>query len=169
MKPEDFLDGFTAFIRSNVNKIAALTVVVQRPRDLSRAQLRALKLELDAMGYSETALRTAWQDARNEDIAASIVGFIRQAAIGDALVPYNERVEAAMRRILASRQWNDPQRRWLRRIGEQLEREIVVDREALDQEPFRADGGFARLNKVFGGTLENVLSDIGEEIWKMAS
>ena len=75
VKPHDFLEGFTAFIRSNINKITALTVVVQRPRDLSRAQLRALKLELDAMGYSETALRTAWQDARNEDIAASIIGF----------------------------------------------------------------------------------------------
>jgi type I restriction enzyme R subunit len=169
VKPADFLDGFTAFIRSNVNKITALTVVVQRPRDLSRAQLRALKLELDAMGYSETALRTAWQDARNEDIAASIVGFIRQAAIGDPLVPYVERVEAAMRRMLGSRQWTEPQRRWLRRIGEQLQREIVVDREALDQEPFRADGGFTRLNRVFGGTLESVLSDIGEEIWKRAS
>jgi type I restriction enzyme R subunit len=169
VKPEDFLDSFTTFIRSNINKIAALTVVVQRPRDLTRSQLRALKLELDGMGYSETALRTAWQDARNEDIAASIVGFIRQAAIGDPLVPYDERVQAAMRRILASRQWTDPQRRWLRRIGEQLEREIVVDREALDQEPFRTDGGFTRLNKVFGGMLENVLSDIGEEIWNKAS
>jgi type I restriction enzyme R subunit len=169
VKPEDFLDGFTSFIRNNINQIAALTVVVQRPRDLTRSQLRALKLELDGMGYSETALRTAWQDARNEDIAASIVGFIRQAAIGDPLMPYEERVQAAMRRILASRQWTDPQRRWLRRIGEQLEREIVVDREALDQEPFRADGGFARLNKVFGGTLENVLLDLGEEIWKKVS
>lgn len=169
VKPEDFLDGFTAFVRGNINKIAALTVVVQRPRDLTRSQLRALKLELDGMGYSETALRTAWQDARNEDIAASIVGFIRQAAIGDPLVPYPERVQAAMRRILVSRQWTDPQRRWLRRIGEQLEQEIVVDREALDQEPFRADGGFTRLNKVFGGTLESVLSQIGEEVWKQAS
>ena len=94
------------------------------------------------------------------------IGFIRQAAIGDPLVPYVERVDAAMRRILASHQWTDPQRRWLRRIGEQLEREIVVDREALDQEPFRSDGGFQRLNRVFGGTLESVLSDIGQEIWK---
>ena len=104
VKPGDFLDDFTAFVHGNINKIAALTVVVQRPRDLTRSQLRALKLELDGMGYSETALRTAWQDARNEDIAASIVGFIRQAAIGDPLVPYSERVQAAMRRILASRQ-----------------------------------------------------------------
>ena len=168
VKPEDFLDGFIAFVRGNVNKIAALTVVVQRPRELTRAQLRALRLELDDLGYSETSLRTAWHDARNEDIAASIVGFIRQAAIGDPLVPYDERVEAAMRRILARRQWTEPQRRWLRRIGEQLQREIVVDRESLDHEPFQADGGFARLNRVFDGTLENILADVSDEIWKKA-
>ena len=46
-KPEDFLDNFTTFVRSNLNKIAALSVVVQRPRDLTRQQLRELRLELD--------------------------------------------------------------------------------------------------------------------------
>ncbi len=60
----------------------------------------------------------------------------------------------------------DPQKRWLKRIGEQVEKEIVVDREAIDKEPFVADGGFARLNKVFGGELETVLAGINEEMWK---
>ena len=101
-KPEDFLDGFTAYVRDNVNKLAALTVVVQRPRDLTRAQLRELRLALDRLGYSEANLRRAWQDAKNEDIAASIIGFVRQAALGDPLMPYEERVRAAMQRILAS-------------------------------------------------------------------
>ena len=86
-KPEDFLEGFTDFIRNNVNKITALTVVVQRPRDLTRAELKALRLELDALGYSDANLRRAWSDAKNEDIAASIIGFVRQAALGDALIP----------------------------------------------------------------------------------
>ena len=58
-KPEDFLDSFTAFVRDNVNKIAALTVVVQRPRDLTRAELKSLRLELDALGYSDANLRRA--------------------------------------------------------------------------------------------------------------
>lgn len=164
-RPEDFLEGFTAFVRDHVNTIAGLTIVAQRPRDLTRASLRALRQELDARGYSETALRRAWADAMNEDIAASIVGFVRQAALGDPLMPYAERVQGAMRRILASRNWTDPQRRWLRRIGEQIEREIIVDRAALDEEPFRADGGFARLNRIFGGAMEAVLSAIQEEIW----
>ncbi|MFW5680125.1 MAG: type I restriction-modification system endonuclease, partial [Pseudomonadota bacterium] len=90
-KPEDFLDGFTAFVRDNRNKIAALAVVVTRPQDLTRAQLKELRLALDREGYSEANLRRAWHDARNEDVAASIVGFVRQAALGDPLVAYAER------------------------------------------------------------------------------
>jgi EcoEI R protein C-terminal len=54
-------------------------------------------------------------------------------------------------------------------IEEQLLREVVVDRASIDEEPFRADGGFQRLNKVFGGQLEAVLSDISEELWKKAA
>jgi type I restriction enzyme R subunit len=165
-KPEDFLDSFSAFVKGNENAIAALKIVVQRPRDLTRAQLRELRLELDQRGFSEANLRRAWTDATNEDIAASIIGFVRQAALGDPLTPYSDRVQQAMRRILASRPWTDPQKRWLKRIGEQIEKEIIVDREALDRDPFQNDGGFNRLNKVFGGELEAVLADMNEELWK---
>jgi len=168
-KPEDFLDGFTAFVRDNVNRITALKVVVQRPRDLTREQLREVRLALDRQGFSEANLRRAWNDARNEDIAASIIGFVRQAALGDPLLPYADRVRTAMDRIMRSRQWTDPQRKWLQRIGEQLEREVVVDKAALDQAPFDTKGGYARLNKVFDGELGAILGDIGEEIWRTAS
>lgn len=165
-KPEDFLDGFTAFVRGNVNKIAALTLVVQRPRDLTRAELKSLRLELDALGYSDTNLRRAWSDTKNEDIAASIIGFVRQAALGDALTPFDLRVRAAMQRIVAARPWTEVQKKWLKRIEEQLTHEIIVDRAALDEDPFSKDGGFVRLNKIFGGKLESVLADINEELWK---
>src|SRR4051812_28455033 len=84
----------------NVNTIAALRQVVQRPRDLTRTQLRELRQELDRRGFSEANLRRAWSDAKNEEIAASIIGFVRQAALGDALIPYAERVNVAMKRIM---------------------------------------------------------------------
>lgn len=165
-KPEDFLNSFSAFVRDNINTIAALKLVVQRPRDLTRANLQELRRALDLKGYSEANLRRAWADAKNEDIAASIIGFVRQAALGDPLTPYGDRVRAAMQKVLASRSWTDPQKRWLNRIGEQIEKEIVVDRRAIDREPFAVDGGFTRLNKVFGGELEAVLAGINEEMWK---
>jgi len=74
-----------------------------------------------------------------------------------------------MQRILASRDWTDPQRRWLERIAKQLRQEIVVDRSALDQPPFDDLGGFNRLNTVFDGKLEALLGDINEELWRASA
>src|SRR5437763_14287764 len=110
-----FIYSFTFIIKANIKNITALTIVVQRPRDLTRAELKALRLELDALGYSDANLRRAWSDARNEDIAASIIGFVRQAALGDALIPFDIRVRSAMQRILSSRPWTEVQRKWLKR------------------------------------------------------
>tara|TARA_R110000868_G_scaffold10357_1_gene51030 strand:- start:15356 stop:18700 length:3345 start_codon:yes stop_codon:yes gene_type:complete len=168
-KPEDFLDTFTSFIKNNQNRIAALSVVVQRPRELTWAELRSLRLELDKMGFSETSLRRAWNDASNEDIAASIIGFVRQAALGDPLIPFETRVQTATKAILAKAKWTDPQKTWLRRIAGQISKEIVVDRDSIDQGTFAAQGGFNRLNRVFNGKLENILSDFNEELWKASA
>ncbi|MAL89160.1 MULTISPECIES: type I restriction-modification system endonuclease [unclassified Brevundimonas] len=168
-RPEDYLDAFTAFIRANVNQIAALTTVVQRPRDLTRAQLRDLRLQLDAQGFTDANIRRAWSDARNEDIAASIIGYVRQAALGDPLIPYSDRVRRAVDTVARKGNWSDVQKRWLHRIGEQLQKEIVVDRQSLDEEPFKSDGGFRVIDKRFGGRLEEVLSDLSEELWRTAS
>lgn len=165
-KPQDYLDGFRAFLRDNMNLIPALMIVTTKPRELTRQQLRELKLVLDNAGYSEANLRVAWQEMTNEDIAASIIGFIRQMALGSPLISYEERVKVAMKKLLAKHQWTIPQRKWLERIGKQLLAETIVDREALDRGQFKAEGGFARLNKVFEGKLELVLDEINEELWQ---
>ncbi|MGA7934029.1 MAG: type I restriction-modification enzyme R subunit C-terminal domain-containing protein [Kovacikia sp.] len=142
----------------------------KRPRDLTRPQLKELRMLLDNAGYSETMLRSAWRDSTNEDIAASIIGFIRQAALGDALVPYSERVDRALKKILASQNWTAPQRKWLERIGKQLKVEVIVDRESLDTGEFRTQGGgFDRLNKLFNGQLETILTDIRNRLWQDVS
>jgi type I restriction enzyme R subunit len=167
-RPEDFLDAFAAFVRGNLNQIAALNIVVSRPRDLAREQLRQLRLLLDAEGFTDAKIRRAMSDAKNQDIAASIIGYIRQAAVGDPLIPYSDRVRRAIDAIIGRGGWTDIQKRWLHRIGEQIEKEIVVDRESLDQEPFKADGGFRLLNKRFDGRLESILQDISEEVWRTA-
>jgi type I restriction enzyme R subunit len=165
-KPEDYLENFQTFLRENINKIPALMVVTQRPRDLTRAQLKELRLLLDQAGYKETYLQEAWRHFTNQDIAASIIGFIRQAAIGDALVPYSQRVDKAINKILAAQNWTTPQRKWLERIGKQLKVETVVDKEAFNTGEFKAQGGFNRINKVFQGKLETILVQINDALWQ---
>lgn len=168
-RPEDYLDGFKNYIKNNINEIPALKIVAQRPRELTRKQLKELKLKLDIDGYTESAIKTAWCETTNQNIAASIIGFIRQYAVGDALIPYDQRVDKAMNEILSSQAWTAPQRRWLERIGKQLKIEQIVDREALDTGAFKAEGGFNRINKVFDGKLQTILEDISEAIWKKAA
>ena len=142
-RPQDYLEGFTAFVRDPGNDLPALSLVLTRPWELTRKDLRALKLALDTKGYSEASLTTAWRDTTNQEMAASIMGYIRQAALGDALVPYEQRVEKALQRILASRSWSTPQRQWLQRIANQTKAITIVDREALDDDAlfFKREGG----------------------------
>jgi len=165
-KPGDYLESFGKFIRDNINRIPALKVVTQRPRDLTRNELRDLKLALDQAGYTETALQTAYRETTNQDMAASIIGFIRQRALGEPLLPYAERVDLAMKKLLASKQWTPPQRKWLERIGKQLKVETVIDREALDRGLFKASGGFAHLNRQFDGNIEQILGDLKDALWQ---
>jgi type I restriction enzyme R subunit len=169
-KPEDFLSSFAHFVKANLNKVVALQAVVQRPRDLTRADLRALRIELDQQGFTEAKLRNAWKQAKNEDIAASIVGFIRQAALGDPLIPWADRVSAAMDRITRRGTWTEPQRKWLERIGKAVEQVGIADRSVLDEGQFAATmGGYTRLNRVFDGRLDTILGDINEELWSKSA
>jgi type I restriction enzyme, R subunit len=167
-KPKDYLDSFAGYLQDNLNAVPALLVVTQRPRELTRAQLKELRLLLDQAGYTEAALQTAWRETTNQDIAASIIGFIRRATLGDALVPYAERVDRALQKILASRPFTQPQRKWLERIGQQLRVETIVDKEALDRGQFKTGGGFKHINKAFDGQLESILGDLHEALWATA-
>lgn len=171
-KPDDYLKEFSEFLKSKGNAIPALVTVLTRPRELTRKQLRELALELDRAGFSEANLSTAWRETTNQDIAARIVGYIRQAALGDALVPYEQRVDRALRNILASKAWTTPQRQWLQKIAAQTKANLIVDRDALDDVDLvfkREGGGFARLDRIFEGELHQVLDAFNDSLWPPAA
>lgn len=168
-RPEDYLKAFSEFINSHRNDIPALMTVLTRPRELTRKQLRELALELDKAGFNETNLATAWREMTNQDIAARIVGYIRQAAIGDPLLPWEQRVDNALQKILAARAWTTPQRQWLQRISAQTKANLVVDRAALDEPDLvfkREGGGYNRLDRIFDGQLGQVLDAFNDSLWQ---
>src|SRR5262249_57811263 len=105
------------YITDHEDHIPALLVVPQRPLDLTRTQLRELRLQLDQAGFSEAHLRTAWRETTNQDIAASVIGFIRHVALGQPLLAHRERVQAALQTILTRQSWTTPQRQWRQRIA----------------------------------------------------
>jgi type I restriction enzyme R subunit len=168
-RPEDYLSAFATFLRENGNTLAALQTVLTRPRDLTRASLKELAMALQEANFTEVALRAAHRDASNQDIAAGLIGFVRQAALGDALEPWPMRVDRAMARLRARKAWTQPQRQWLDRIGKLVSEMGVADPALLDEGLFAQNGGMKRLNTVFGGQLAELLGDINEEIWKPAA
>lgn len=163
-RPEDYLDSFGRFVREQMNQSAALAAVVNAPKDLTRDQLREVRLLLDANGFSEANLKAAWRSRSNVDSAASILGYIRQAALGEPLLPFEQRVANAMQRVYALKPWTAVQRKWLDRLAKQLALEVVVD-PALVNRAFAQDGGAKQLDKLIGGELDRVLSELTENLW----
>ncbi|MCD1645312.1 type I restriction-modification system endonuclease [Aurantimonas coralicida] len=163
--PADYIESFEAYVRANMNAVPAMIAATQRPRELTRKELKELATLLDEQGFSEAGLRRAYGMARNADIAAHIIGFVRQAAIGDPLVPYETRVENGLQKILASRAWTQKQRQWLNRIGRALKAQPVGDPELLAEPLFAQFGGFETIDREFDSTLETVLKDLNTAIW----
>lgn len=164
-KPEDYLNEFKRFVIDNMNRIPALAIVCQRPRELTRKALKELKLALDEHGYSVPKLRTAWREWTNEDIAADIISFIRRQALGDPLLSHEERIRLAMKKVYALRPWTRVQRQWLERMEKQLIQETVFERADFDKGAFKDHGGFDRINRLFEGNLANVLDEINAALY----
>ena len=167
-KPADYLDSFNQFIREQINQSAALKVVVTRPRDLTREQLREIRLLLDGAGYSEARLQSAVRHETNQDIAASIIGHIRRAALGEALLPFETRVAQGMDQIYRQHPWTPAQRQWLARLARQLVHEVILDRDFVNNR-FAEQGGAKQLDRVLGEKLDAVLKELGDALWPQQS
>ena len=97
-----------------------------------------------------------------------LIGHIRQAALGEALLPFGERVARAMQRIHAQRAWTPVQRRWLDRLAKQLVLEVVIDPDFVNR-AFATDGGTRQLDKLLGGQLSPVLDDLATHLWSRSA
>jgi type I restriction enzyme R subunit len=165
-KPEDYLQAFSDFVNANSNRLIAIQTVVQKPWELTRKDLKELALELEKNHFREQDLQVAWSEVKNEEIAAKIIGFIRQAALGEALIPFDQRVDRALEKLLASQSWKKPQVDWLQVIAKQMKANTIVDDKALDEGIFKQKyGGTKRANKLFDKPITELLLEFNQALW----
>jgi type I restriction enzyme R subunit len=164
--PGDYLEAFDAFIRDNVNVIAALKTICTKPSDLTRADLKALKLELDRNNFSEQQLNTAWRELKNEEIVADIISFIRRYAIGSPMISHEDRIKAAVDKLIHNHDFSKMQVDWLHRIEKSLLSETVIDRETFDSGAFESSGGFAKIDRIFSGRLNETITELNEYLYE---
>lgn len=164
-KPEDYLEAFKEFINNNMNAIAALRTVCTRPSELTREALKSLKLELDRHDFTEKQLNSAWNEMTNQDIVADIIAFIRQQALGSALVGHEQRVKHAFAKLRMNHEFNKTQLEWLKRIEKVLLEESVLDEQIFEVGAFKNAGGFTIIDRRFGGKLREIMTELNEYLY----
>lgn len=167
-RPEDYLDGFVQFVKENMNEIPALQLICTKPKDLTRQDLRELITILETKGFKQSHLQTAWKQAKNEEIAADIISFVRQAALGVALVDHETRIKYAMQKVYSLHEWTPRQKKWLERIEKQLLLFPVLaptPEDAFTEEPFKSSGGYKVLKREFGDLIDPIVLTINENLY----
>ena len=165
-RPEDYLDAFADYIRTNRNEIAALNIVCTRPRELTREGLKNLRLTLDREGFTEQMLNTAVSQMTNEQITADIISLIRRYAIGSALLGHEARIRRAVERLKKAHSFSAQELSWIARMEKYLLEESVLNVSVFDEDSrFREYGGFDRINKVFRNNLGSIVLELNEYLY----
>lgn len=166
-RPEDYLDAFSTYIKANLNEIAALNIVCTRPKELTRDGLKSLRLALDREGFTVQQLNTAVAQMTNEEITADIISLIRRYGIGSALISHEVRIRRAVDKLKKGHNFSRQELNWIARMEKYLLEESVLNVSVFDEDGrFRAQGGFTKINKVFGNQLETVILELNEYLYE---
>lgn len=165
-KPEDYLEAFAKYVNENKDKIEAIRIACTKPSDMTRAQLKELKLTLDKESFTETSLNEATSAVTNAHIVADIIAHIRKAVLKASLFNHDERVIAAFDKLTAAHRFNKIQLDLLEKIKTYMLHESILNTETFEAPVFKMEGGFARFNKKFGGTLIEIIREINTYIYE---
>jgi len=157
LKPEDYLVAFERFVRENPERIEAINILLNRPREFRTGELRELRLKLASRPerFTEENLRRAYQRE-----LADIISMVRHAALNEPLLDAPERVDRALQRFREGKTFTPEQEKWLELIRAHLIENLVVEEADFKLIPFSRHGGWNKANKVFDGKLKEVLEEI---------
>ncbi|MCT7871526.1 MAG: helicase-related protein, partial [Lactobacillus crispatus] len=168
-KPADYIENFNKFVKENVNTIPALQVVATRPKDLTFDELKNIKLKLEQNGFKENDLQSAWKNVNHVQTTADIISFIRQAAAGSELVDHDVRIHNAMQKVYGLADWTIPQKKWLKRIENQLISSTVLGPNAEkafdDNYFFKRHGGYKQIKKIFPENADQIIYVLNENLY----
>lgn len=165
-RPEDYLDAFADYIKTHINEIAALNIVCTRPKELTRASLKDLRLTLDREGFTTQQLNTAISELTNEEMAADIISLIRRYAIGSTLISHEARIRRAVDKLKRAHKFTAIEQKWIGRMEKYLMEESVLNVGVFDEDTrFRGEGGFKKIDRIFQNKLESIVLELNEYLY----
>ncbi|WP_302358450.1 type I restriction-modification system endonuclease [uncultured Mitsuokella sp.] len=171
-RPEDYLESFTTWVRENRDKIEALQIVCTRPQDLTVQDLKSLRKQLSALHFTERQLSDAIAGGDGAAVTADIISLIRRATIGTPLKSHEERIHAAVSRLIDELRHHGkltkPQENVLRKIEKYFladENYVIGMQMFRDDSRFRRDGGQPRYDRIFDGHLAEVIDKLNNYLY----
>ena len=165
-RPEDYLDAFADYVKTHLNEIAALNIVCTRPKELTRASLKDLRLTLDREGFTTQQLNTAISELTNEEMAADIISLIRRYAIGSTLISHEARIRRAVDKLKKAHKFTAMEQKWIGRMEKYLMEESVLNVGVFDEDTrFQSAGGFMKIDRIFQNKLESIVLELNEYLY----
>ncbi len=158
-KPEDYLQLFKEFVKNEPETIEALSILLNRPRDLNTNLLDELRKKLAARPEEFTVdnLRKAYINSLTD-----IIAMVNSAITEQPPLPTQSRVMKAMEAIMVERTFSDEEKKWLHWIANHLTANLLIEKKHFAMIPFSKRGGWTKAEKVFGGKLEDMILQLNE-------
>jgi type I restriction enzyme, R subunit len=166
-KPKDYLAVFSRFIRDNPERIEAIRILLNRPKDWNTDALAELRKKLASTPEHFTVdnLQKA-HEARYHKALVDIISMVKHAAKEEEpLFSAPERVERALKRMAIGHKFTAEQEKWFERIRSHLVENLSISRDDFDIVPvFSHHGGWKPADRAFNGKLSALLSEINGAI-----
>lgn len=161
LQPTDYLLAFSEFIKKKENEIAAISILLNKPKDWSTKALNELRQKLKENNYDETNLQKAHKIVYQKD-AVDIISMVKHAAKEtEPLLSPEERVNQAIQKVIAGKSLNEEQQRWIEFIKEHLKLNLTLEEEDFSLDPvLERPGGFSKFKKTFAEDYEKLIREI---------
>ena len=158
-KPDDYLAMFKKFVKEEPDTIDALSILLNRPKDLNTDHLDDLRIKLASKPeqFSVDNLRKAYKNN-----LIDIVGIVK-AAINDQTPEETvARVGKAMESLMSEKEFSEKEKQWLHWIANHLTSNLLIEKRHFESVPFSRRGGWKKADEDFDGHLEEIIVKLNE-------
>ncbi len=164
LKPEEYLAAFQKFVKENQNKVDAISIILNRPKEWKTKILDELKAVLIKNHFPKENLEKVYGRSYQKNLV-DIITMIRNAAFDEPVIEASERVKIAVDKAFEGKDLSQEQLLWVGYIKNHLVTNLTIGKDDLtEMATFSDHGGVKKFKELFGGQYENLLSQINTQI-----
>jgi type I restriction enzyme, R subunit len=165
LRPQEYLEAFSAFVREKGDDIEALSVLLHSPRKWDYEVLAGIRRELWRNEFNEEALAKA-HELSGHGAMRDIISCVKNAEDpGLPLLSAEERVDRALLALRSEHDFNPEQLEWLGHIREHLVVNLAINEGFFDTMPaLERPGGLKAARRAFGGELGTIVAELNFHI-----